>query len=165
MYGNNLVPLNSFHQPLLFEHMMVSHHNQKASTKNVPIELGGKIVIIDIEVIDAPLDYNILFGCSYMYSMKEVASSIFCTMLFPHNGKIVTIDQLTHYEPNHSDNIDNVLPLIWSSVDISSVVDIGPRIFQDPSLLGSYQGDPPITPPIGSCTSMCCYLKWHQNSR
>jgi hypothetical protein len=45
--------------------------------QNVPVELGGKTVLIDIEVIDAPLDYNILFGHSYMYAMKAVASSIF----------------------------------------------------------------------------------------
>jgi hypothetical protein len=28
--------------------------------QNVPVELGGKTILIDIEVIDAPLDYNIL---------------------------------------------------------------------------------------------------------
>jgi hypothetical protein len=37
--------------------------------QNVPIELGGKTILIDIEVIDAMLNYNILFGCSYMYVM------------------------------------------------------------------------------------------------
>jgi hypothetical protein len=62
--------------------------------QNVPIELGGKTILIDIEVIDFHLDYNILFGRRYMYAMKEVASSVFHTMMFPHNGKIVTIDQL-----------------------------------------------------------------------
>jgi hypothetical protein len=60
--------------------------------QNVPVELGGKTILIDIEVIDAPLDYNILFGRSYMYAMKAVASSVFQTIMFPHNGKIVTID-------------------------------------------------------------------------
>jgi hypothetical protein len=45
--------------------------------QNVPIELGGKIILINIEVIDAPLDYNILFRHSYMYAMKVVASSVF----------------------------------------------------------------------------------------
>ena len=29
-----------------------------------PIELGGKIVIVEVEVVNAPLDYNILLGCS-----------------------------------------------------------------------------------------------------
>jgi hypothetical protein len=47
--------------------------------QNVPVELGGKTILIDIKVIDAPLDYNILFGCSYMYAMKAVASSVFQT--------------------------------------------------------------------------------------
>jgi hypothetical protein len=45
--------------------------------QNVPVELMGKTVLIDIEVIDAQLDYNILFGCTYIYSMKAVTSSVF----------------------------------------------------------------------------------------
>jgi hypothetical protein len=45
--------------------------------QNVPVELGGKTILIDIEVIDAQLDYNILLGRSYMYAMKAVASSVF----------------------------------------------------------------------------------------
>jgi hypothetical protein len=115
--------------------------------QNVPIELGGKTILIDIEVIDAPLDYNILFGRSYMYAMKAVASSVFRTMMFPHNGKIITIDQITHYEPNHSTNIDNILPLVHTSSDAYSLIDMGPRIFKDPSLLGAYHGAPPLIHP------------------
>jgi hypothetical protein len=49
----------------------------KGLFQNFPIELGGKTILIDIEVINAPLDYNILFDCSYMYAMKVVASFIF----------------------------------------------------------------------------------------
>jgi len=79
--------------------------------QNVPIELGGKTILIDIEVIDAPLDYNIVFGCSYMYAIKFFTSYVFRTMMFPHNRKIITIEQLTHYELNHSTSIDNILPL------------------------------------------------------
>jgi len=45
--------------------------------QNVPVELGGKTYLIDIEVIDALLDYNILFGCRYMHAMKALASSTF----------------------------------------------------------------------------------------
>jgi hypothetical protein len=115
--------------------------------QNVPVELGGKTILIDIEVIDAPLDYNILFGRSYMYAMKAVASSVFRTMMFPHNGKIITIDQITHYEPNHSTNIDNILPLVRTSSDAYSLIDMGPRIFKDPSLLGAYHGAPPLIHP------------------
>jgi len=42
---------------------------------NVLIELAGKKILIDIEVIDAHLDYNILLRWSYMYAMKVVTSS------------------------------------------------------------------------------------------
>jgi hypothetical protein len=71
-----------------------------------------------------------------MYAMKALASSVFQMMMFPHNGKIITIDQLTHYKPNHSTNIDNILPLVCTSLDSSSVIAMGHIIFKDPSLLG-----------------------------
>jgi hypothetical protein len=57
----------------------------KGSFKMFPVELGGKTILIDIEVIEVTLDYNILFGRSYMYAMEAVASSIFRTIMFPHN--------------------------------------------------------------------------------
>jgi hypothetical protein len=79
--------------------------------------------------------------------MKVVSSSVFRMMMLPHNGKIVTIDQLTHYEPNHSANIDNILPLIHTSSDAFSFIDMGPGIFKDPSLLGAYHGAPPLLHP------------------
>jgi hypothetical protein len=41
------------------------------------IELGGKTILIKIEVINVALDYNILFGHRYMYAMKAVASYVF----------------------------------------------------------------------------------------
>jgi hypothetical protein len=49
----------------------------EALFQNVSVELGGKTILIDIEVFDAPLDYNILFRHRYMYAMKAVASSMF----------------------------------------------------------------------------------------
>jgi hypothetical protein len=115
--------------------------------QNVLVELGGKTIVIDIEVIDAPLDCNILFGRSYMYAMKAVASSVFRTMMFPHNGKIITIDQVSHYEPNPSSNIDNILPLIHTNPEAYPLIEMGPGIFKDPSLLGNYHGAPPLLHP------------------
>jgi hypothetical protein len=119
--------------------------------QNVPVELGGKTILIDIEVIDAPLDYNILLGRTYMYAMKAVASSVFRTIMFPHNGKIVTIDQVTHYEPNPSASLDNILPLIHTNKEVYPLVEMGPGIFKDPSLLGTYHGAPPLLPPSQVC--------------
>jgi hypothetical protein len=82
-----------------------------------------------------------------MYATKAVASSVFRTMMFPHNGKIVTIDQVSHYEPNPSANIDNILYLIHISHDAYPLVETGPGIFKDPSLLGTYHGAPPLLHP------------------
>jgi hypothetical protein len=79
--------------------------------------------------------------------MKAVASSVFRTMMFPHNGKIFTIDQVSHYEPNPSANIDNILPLIHTSHDAYPLIEMGPGIFKDPSLLGMYHGAPPLLHP------------------
>jgi hypothetical protein len=115
--------------------------------QNVPIELRGKTILIDIEVIDTPLDYNILFGRSYMYAMKAVASFVFRTMMFPHNRKIISIDQVSHYEPNPSANIDNILPLIHTSHDACPLIEMGLGIFKDPSLLGTYHGAPLLLHP------------------
>ena len=42
-----------------------------------PIELGGKTVTIEVEVVNAPLDYNLLLECSWFYPMRAVASTIY----------------------------------------------------------------------------------------
>jgi hypothetical protein len=47
------------------------------------------------------LDYNIILYCSYMYAMKDVASFVFYTMIFPHEGNIIIIDQITYYDPKY----------------------------------------------------------------
>jgi hypothetical protein len=57
-----------------------------------PVHLGGKTVEVEVEVVDAPLNYNLLLGRNWTYSMVIVVSSIFRTLGFPHQGKIVTID-------------------------------------------------------------------------
>ena len=44
---------------------------------SLKVHLGGKTVAIEVEVVDAPLDYNLLLGRNYMYNMQVVASSIF----------------------------------------------------------------------------------------
>ena len=43
-------------------------------------ELGGKTISIQVEVVDALLDYNILLGRNWFYAMTTVASTIFRTL-------------------------------------------------------------------------------------
>ena len=63
---------------------------------NVPVQLAGKTVLINIEVINAQLDYNLLLGRSYMYAMRAIASTVFRIMMFPHEGRVIKVDQLTY---------------------------------------------------------------------
>ena len=42
-----------------------------------PIELGGKIIIVEVEVVNTPLDYNLLLGRSWCYPMRVVSSTIY----------------------------------------------------------------------------------------
>ena len=66
-----------------------------------PITLEGKIICIDVMVVQGPLDFNMILGCDYVYAMKAVVSTLFRVMYFPHDGKIMTIDQLSFVKPGH----------------------------------------------------------------
>jgi hypothetical protein len=112
------------------------------------------MVSIDIEVIYAPLDYETLLKCSYMYAIKVMNSFVFLTMIFAHNEKVITVDQLTHYEPHPIANLDNILPLIGAQLEVSPFMEMGLGIFQDPSLFDTYQCDPLGIPPSNS-TQVC----------
>jgi hypothetical protein len=35
----------------------------------LPIKLGGKIVSVSMEVLNTPLEYNFLLGCTWFYEM------------------------------------------------------------------------------------------------
>ena len=79
-------------------HAYDGHHSHlKGILINVGVNLVGRLVIIDIKVVDAPLDYKILQSHSYMYSMKAIALTIFHLMMFPHDGNIMILIPLFFY--------------------------------------------------------------------
>ena len=49
-----------------------------------PINLGGKIIIVELMVIEETLDFNMLLGCDYVYAMQAVVSTLFRVMYFNH---------------------------------------------------------------------------------
>ena len=59
-----------------------------------PVSLGGKIVFIDVMVVQDPLDFSLLLGRDYVYAMKAIVSTLFRVISFPHDGWVVTVDQL-----------------------------------------------------------------------
>jgi hypothetical protein len=65
-----------------------------------PVTLGGKIVFIDVMVVQDPLDFSLLLGRDYVYAMKAIVSTLFRVISFPHDGGIVTIDQLSCIGPD-----------------------------------------------------------------
>jgi hypothetical protein len=85
-----------------------------------PILLGGKIVCVDVIVVQGPLDFNMLLGCDYVYSMNIVVSMLFRVMHFPHNGSIVTIDQLASDNHHPNSALFQTTPLYVPSVRVES---------------------------------------------
>jgi hypothetical protein len=65
-----------------------------------PVTLGGKTVFIDVMVVRDPLDFTLLLGRDYVYAMKALVSTLFRVISFPHDGRIVTIDQLSFIGPD-----------------------------------------------------------------
>ena len=37
-----------------------------------PVQLGGKMVELDVEVVDVPLDYKLLLGSNWTYAMTVI---------------------------------------------------------------------------------------------
>jgi hypothetical protein len=64
-----------------------------------PITLGGKTVFIDVMVVQDSLDFSLLLGRDYVYAMKAIVSTLFRVISFPHDGRVVTIDQLSFIDP------------------------------------------------------------------
>jgi hypothetical protein len=56
------------------------------------MQLGGKNMCVKVEVVDTPLDYNILLGKSWTYAMHAVVATFFWVLCFMHDGRIVIID-------------------------------------------------------------------------
>jgi hypothetical protein len=65
-----------------------------------PVTLRGKTVFIDIMVVHNPLDFDLLLGRDYVYSMKDIVSTYFHVIYFSHDRRVVTIDQLSFFGLN-----------------------------------------------------------------
>lgn len=96
-------------------------------------ELGEKMVEVKVEVVDAPLDYNILLGCSWTYAMEVVVSSVYRVIKLPHKGKVVTIEQLSFFH-KESTRAKPDIPMIDNSSKESPNVGVGLY----PSLMGNF---------------------------
>jgi hypothetical protein len=105
-----------------------------------PVQLGRKTVEVEVEVVDAPHDYNLLLGRNWTYAMVIVVLSVFHMLCFPHQGEIVTIDQLSfaYSSPNASVGLSILV------VDNShpATKNIGVEMYS--SLMGTFDFSTPI---------------------
>jgi hypothetical protein len=109
---------------------------------SLSITLEGKSVNVEVEVFDAPLDYNLLLGCSWIDSMRTVVSTLFCVICFLHQGKVVTVDQLAFF---NSDSHTSNVPFISKTPPSYENVDVG--LLKDSTLMGTFPIPPPDIPP------------------
>jgi hypothetical protein len=93
---------------------------------------------VEVEVVDAPIDYNLLLGRSWTYAMQAVVATIFRVLLFPHEGRIVTIYQLSFSRLDPALGASTV-PMVDNPQ--AGVFNIGFGLC--PSLMGTFNYPPP----------------------
>jgi hypothetical protein len=118
-----------------------SGFNPYSVLPSFPITLEGKTVQVEVEVFDAPLDYNLLLGCSWIDSMRIVVSTLFRVVRFPHQGKVVIVDQLAFF---NFDTCTGNVPFIAKSSPVYENVGVG--FLKDSSLMGTFPIPPPDVP-------------------
>jgi hypothetical protein len=90
--------------------MLITHHLMEFNRRIgetlwilpwILITLGGKTICIDVMVVQGPLDFNFLLRWDYVYAMKIVLSTLFRVVHLPHDGNIMTLEQLSFFSPDH----------------------------------------------------------------
>ena len=76
----------------------------------MPIDLGGKIFLVNVMVMEGPLDFNMLHGHDYIYQECRGVYDL-SRDAFYHNRSIVTIDQLTFDDTHPRSMKDHIAPL------------------------------------------------------
>ena len=104
-----------------------------------PIELGGNTLSVEVEVVDAPINYNLLLGRNYTHAMSAIVSTVFRVICFPHEGNIVTIDQLDYFKHDLNSSYDSSILMIANSK--GNQLNLGVGMY--PSLMGSFNLPPP----------------------
>lgn len=99
--------------------------------RNCPVTLTGKIVHVDIEVIGAPLGYNILLSRSYTYAMSSLTYTVFCKMCFHHEWNIITIDQLNYYGLTSMTSPESIISSVSNKQSSTPLTSVSPGVYKD----------------------------------
>ena len=91
-------------------------------------------MFVEVEVIYALLDYNLILGRSWTCAMSAIASVILRVVVFPHEGKLVTVDQLSFLWNGHMETNESTIPLVDQVKPTSE--SLGPGMHS--SLMGTF---------------------------
>jgi len=105
-----------------------------------PICVGGKVINVEVEIVDANLEYNLLLGRNWIYKMAAIVSSLFCILCFPHEGRIVKINQLDYSPSDSHVTLDSTIPLVDNPHQ--PIENLGVEMYS--SLMGIFDLPPPI---------------------
>ena len=101
---------------------------------NLHVELGGKTMNVDVEVVDRPLDYNILLGRPWVYAMTAIVSTYFRMIAFPHKGVITIINQLSLF--TSTSEVTGSVPFVHAPQ--LALQNIGIGLLKDSTLMGTF---------------------------
>jgi hypothetical protein len=127
----NIVPFNTMLKA--FDGHILKPHGIIIS---FPIELGGNTISVEVEVVDAPLEYNLLLRNTWFYKMTVVVSSLSRVLLSPHQGNIITIDQLAFCTLDLRINEKSNIPFVGNFHNDYSSVSVG--MFKYSLLMGTF---------------------------
>jgi len=131
-------------------HSLVMYHN-------CLVTLVSKTIHVNIKVIDALIDYNILLGHSYTYAMLVITYVVLCKMCFPHERKVINIDHLTYYELSSLTSPKSIILSMPNKQSSTPLASVSLRVYKYSSLFGAFP-DPP--PPISEPSSLSvCMLQ------
>lgn len=95
------------------------------------------MINVEVEVVDAKINYNLLLCRSWTHAMLCIPSILFHVLKFPQEGKIVIVDHLsffTYFSKNNVPYMDQI-PTPYESVGLG--------LFKELALIGIF----PLTPP------------------
>jgi hypothetical protein len=141
--------------PLTESHNMLKSFNASGFKPygvipSLSITLEGKSVNVEVEVFDAPLDYNLLLGCSWIDAMNTFVYTLFHVIHFPHQGKVITVDQLAFF---NSDACTSNAPFIAKTSPRYENIGVG--LIKYSTLMGTFLIPPlDVLPPFVSSINM-----------
>jgi len=76
----------------------------------------------------------LLLGRSWFYGMTYIASTMFCVLRFPHQEKIITVDQLDYITLDLHNVVMNDVAFLGQSI----LESVGVGLLKDSSLVGVF---------------------------